>query len=130
MIIENDEVFSIWKNEYIIKIIVDSDEETTYQDTEFYSKLKIYYPSIEIRLFVALEQYYFTNYNYSWSKEIFNHISEYINLHCLKIVERNKKEIIYFYFKSKFDYDHYIEIKMIKGNVEGVKKISIKELEG
>ena len=66
------ELFSLWGENRYITVLFDSDFDTdSYKNFISYQKLKEEIKGIENRLYIALEQYFFTKHNYSWSKEIF-----------------------------------------------------------
>lgn len=127
------ELFSLWGENRYITVLFDSDFNTEfYKNFISYQKLKEEIKEIENRLYIALEQYFFTKHNYSWSKEIFNHINDYIQLKYIELVP-DPKDIhheIRFYFQENFIYNYYIMLQMVDGDVITVKRDCFKHLRG
>ena len=127
------ELFSLWGENRYITVLFDSDFNTeSYKNFISYQKLKEEIKEIENRLYIALEQYFFTKHNYSWSKEIFKHINDYIQLKYIELVP-DLKDIhheIRFYFQENFIYNYYIMLQMVDGNVITVKRDCFNHLRG
>lgn len=127
------ELFSLWGENRYITVLFDSDFDTdSYKNFISYQKLKEEIKGIENRLYIALEQYFFTKHNYSWSKEIFNHINDYIQLKYIELVP-DPKDIhheIRFYFQENFIYNYYIMLQMVDGDVITVKRDCFNHLRG
>ena len=127
------ELFSLWGENRYITVLFDSDFNTeSYKNFISYQKLKEEIKGIENRLYIALEQYFFTKHNYSWSKEIFNHINDYIQLKYIELVPDPKDTYheIRFYFQENFIYNYYIMLQMVDGDVITVKRDCFNHLRG
>ena len=127
------ELFSLWGENRYITVLFDSDFNTeSYKNFISYQKLKEEIKEIENRLYIALEQYFFTKHNYSWSKEIFNHINDYIQLKYIELVPdlKDTHHEIRFYFQENFIYNYYIMLQMVDGDVITVKRDCFKHLRG
>lgn len=127
------ELFSLWGENRYITVLFDSDFNTeSYKNFISYQKLKEEIKEIENRLYIALEQYFFTKHNYSWSKEIFNHINDYIQLKYIELVPdlKDTHHEIRFYFQENFIYNYYIMLQMVDGDVVTVKRDCFKHLRG
>ena len=127
------ELFSLWGENRYITVLFDSDFNTeSYKNFISYQKLKEEIKEIENRLYIALEQYFFTKHNYSWSKEIFNHINDYIQLKYIELVPdpKDTHHEVRFYFQENFIYNYYIMLQMVDGDVVTVKRDCFKNLRG
>ena len=127
------ELFSLWGENRYIAVLFDSYFDTdSYKNFISYQKLKEEIKGIENRLYIALEQYFFTKHNYSWSKEIFKHINEYVQLKYIELVPdpEDKHHEIRFYFQENFIYNYYIMVQMVDGDVITVKRDQFRHLRG
>ena len=127
------ELFPLWGESRYITLLFDPNFDTSsYNEFISYQKVKEEIKEVENRLYIALEQYFFTKHNYSWSKEIFKHINEYIQLKYIELVPdpKDTHHEIRFYFQENFIYNYYIMVQMVDGDVITVKRDQFRHLRG
>lgn len=127
------ELFPLWGESRYITLLFDPNFDTSsYNEFISYQKVKEEIKEVENRLYIALEQYFFTKHNYSWSKEIFKHINEYVQLKYIELVPdpEDKHHETRFYFQENFIYNYYIMVQMVDGDVITVKRDKFNHLRG
>ena len=127
------ELFPLWGGSSYVTVLFDPELDTkSYNEYISYQRLKDELSTVESRLYIALEQYFFTNHNYSWSKEIFKHINQYIELKYIELIPdyEDKHHEIRFYFQENFVYDYFLMVDMIDEDVITVKREKFPHLRG
>ena len=121
---------TFWNDIHQIPVFYESwkDQEMSQPQKRIYQKFQTTLSSIVTQFTVALEQYYFNTANYSWAKELFNHINHYIHLDYIEIVGESEVGMR-FYFSCIFDQGYHICVTMDDKTIKHVERDRYKILE-